>query len=151
MAAPLYYCVITIKLKLTETIDVKKYQKQFTSIRNYAFNRFNEGYKQNQIEQQVKTKLNNIDLMDVSFQKEAVNEARIYIKEDQKTVVFGGKKNREKYHKGQITKEEYQKKRLSSIIVRGETGVTEIFSIQDRFLLGQNMDTLSSFTSFYMF
>lgn len=114
--------MITIKLKLTKEIDIKSYQKQFTSIRNYAFNRLVEGKSPNQTENLVKTELNNIDLMDVSFQKEAVNEARTFIRKDQKTVVFGGKKNREDYLNKKITKEEYLEKRLSSIIVRGETG-----------------------------
>lgn len=114
--------MITIKLNLIEKIDIVNYQKQFTSIRNYAFNRFLEGQTQNQIENLVKTKLNNIDLMDVSFQKEAVNEARTFIKDDQRTVVFGGKQNRNKYLKKEITKEEYKQRKLSSIIVRGETG-----------------------------
>ncbi len=114
--------MITIKLKLTESINIEKYQKQFTSLRNYAFNRFIEGKTQNQIENLVKTKLNNIDLMDVSFQKEAVNEARAFLREDQKIVVFGGKKNRIDYLNEKITKEEYHQRKLSSIIVRGETG-----------------------------
>lgn len=114
--------MITIKLDLIEPINIEKYQKQFTSIRNYAFNRFLEGHQQNPIEQMVKTQLNNIDLMDVSFQKEAVNESRTFLREDQKTVVFGGKKNRRDYLEKKITKEEYQKRKLSSIIVRGETG-----------------------------
>jgi IS605 OrfB family transposase len=119
---PLYYYVIAIKLKLTESINIEEYQKQFTSIRNYAFNRFIEGHKSTSIEHMVKTKLNNIDLMDVSLQKEAVNEARTFIRENQKTVVFGGKKNRKDYLSQKITKEEYQQRKLSSIIVRGETG-----------------------------
>lgn len=114
--------MITIKLKLIEPIDIEKHQKQFTSIRNYAFNRFIEGHKQNSIEHMVKSKLKNIDLMDVSLQKEAVNEARTFIREDQKTVVFGGKKNRNDYLNQKITKEEYQQRKLSNIIVRGETG-----------------------------
>lgn len=114
--------MITVKLKLIESIEIENYQKQFTSIRNYAFNRFIEGKTQNQIENLVKTKLNNIDLMDVSFQKEAVNEAKIFLREDQKTVVFGGKKNRQDYLNQKITKEEYQQRKLSSIIIRGETG-----------------------------
>lgn len=115
--------MITIKLKLTKQIDITNYQKQFTTIRNYAFNRLVEGKTPNQIENLVKTKLNNINLMDVSFQKEAVNEARTFIKKNQKTVIFGGKKNWEKYNNKKITKEEYQNKKLSSIIVRGETGI----------------------------
>jgi hypothetical protein len=114
--------MITIKLKLTEPIDIVNYQKQFTTIRNYAFNRLIEGKTPNQIENLVKTKLNNIDLMDVSFQKEAVNEARTFIKKDQKTVIFGGKKNWKKYNNKEITKDEYKNRKLSSIIIRGETG-----------------------------
>lgn len=114
--------MITIKLNLTEKIDIVNYQKQFTNIRNYAFNRFLEGQTQNQIENLVKTKLNNIDLMDVTFQKEAVNEAKTLIKDKQEIVVFGGIKNRDKYLKKEITKEEYKKNKLSSVIIRGETG-----------------------------
>lgn len=121
MVALLYYYVITIKLKLIENINIEKYQKQFTSIRNYAFNRLIEGHTPNATEHLVKTKLNNIDLMDVSFQKEAVNEARTFIREDQQTVIFGGKKNWKDSNNQKITKEEYKKKKLSGIIVRGET------------------------------
>ncbi len=116
----LFYYVITIKLKLTEPIDIEKYQKQFTSIRNYAFNRLLEGISQTEIEKLVKTKLNNIDLMDTCLQKEAVNEAKTFIKKEQKTVVFGGKKNRSNYLNKTITKEEYKKNKLSNIFVRGE-------------------------------
>jgi hypothetical protein len=114
--------MITIKLKLTEPINIVNYQKQFTTIRNYAFNRLIEGKTPNQVENLVKTKLNNIGLMDVSFQKEAVNEARTFIKKDQKTVIFGSKKNWKQYNNKEITKEEYKNRKLSSIIVRGETG-----------------------------
>lgn len=113
--------MITIKLELTEPVDIKHYQKQFTSIRNFAFNRLLEGNTPNQVEQIVKTNLNNIDLMDASFQKEAVNEARTFIRDEQQKVVFGGKKNWRDYNKGLITKEEYQQRKLSGIIVRGET------------------------------
>jgi IS605 OrfB family transposase len=118
---PLLYYMITIKLDLIEKVDISEYQRQFTNIRNYAFNRLLEGCALNQIEQLVKTKLNNIDLMDVSFQKEAVNESRTFIREDQKIVVFGGKKNWRDYNKGLIAKEEYKQRKLSGIIVRGET------------------------------
>jgi len=114
--------VITIKLNLIEPINIGQYQRQFTSIRNYSFNRFIEGKTQNQIEQLVKTKLNNIELMDVSLQKEAVNEARTFLRKDQKTIIFGSKTNWKKYNKKEITKEEYNKNKLSNIIVRGETG-----------------------------
>jgi hypothetical protein len=113
--------MITIKLELTESINIEDYQKQFTTIRNYAFNRLLDGNTPNQVEQLVKSKLNHIELMDVSLQKEAVNEARTFIRDDQKTVVFGGKKNWNKYNKKEITKDEYQQRKLSSIIVRGET------------------------------
>lgn len=114
--------MITIKLKLTESVNINEYQKQFTSIRNYAFNRLIEGLTPNNIEQLVKTQLNNIELMDINLQKEAVNEARTFLKKDQQTVIFGSKTNWKKYNQKQITKEEYKQKKLSSIIVRGETG-----------------------------
>lgn len=114
--------MITLKLKLTQPINIEKYQKQFTNIRNFAFNRFIEGMSQNQIEQEVKNKLNNIELMDVSLQKEAVNDARTLIKKDQKTVIFGSKKNWRDFNNKVISKEEYKKRKLCSIIVRGETG-----------------------------
>lgn len=121
MLPPLYNCVITIKLELTEPVNIADYQKQFTSIRNFAFNRLIENSTPNQVEHLVKTKLKNINLMDASLQKEAVNEARTFIRDNQKTVVFGGKKNWCNYNKGLITKKEYQQRKLSSIIVRGET------------------------------
>lgn len=104
--------MITFKLKLIQSVNIEKYQKQFTNIRNFAFNRFIEGLSQNQIEQQVKTKLNNIELMDVSLQKEAVNDAKTLIKQDQKTVIFGSKKNWENYNKKLISKDEYKKRKF---------------------------------------
>lgn len=107
-------------MKLAEPIDITHYMRQFTSVYHYAYNRINEGLSQNDVRRLAK-KLNNIELLDVSLVYEAVDSAKCLIKKVKQTVVFGGKKNWREYNKGLISKEEYKKKKLVPIFVRGET------------------------------
>lgn len=108
--------MITIKLPIITQIDISKYQKQFNNIARFAYNRFQEGKTQSQIEKLVKSTMNNIDLMDSSFIKSAVDSVKQM--KNQK-VIFGGKKNWNDYNNNLKTKQEYQKNKLRPISVRG--------------------------------
>lgn len=112
--------MITIKLPVINTIDITNYLKQYNNIVRFSYNRRKESLTQSQIEKLVKLKMNNIDLMDSSFIRSAVDNSKNLNIED--NVVFGGKNNWTKYNKGLITKEQYQSNKLKPLIVRGETG-----------------------------
>ena len=109
--------MITIKLPITNNIDITDYQKQYTNIVHYAYNRYQEGFKLSEIEKLVKDNMNNLDLMDASLIKSACDKAKSLMKKEK--VIFGGKSNWRKYNKGLITKEEYKANKLESIVVRG--------------------------------
>ena len=109
--------MLTIKLPLIKEIDITDYQKQYTNIVHYAYNRYQEGLKLSQIEKLVKANMNNIDLMDASFIKSACDKAKSLSKKEK--VIFGGKKNWYDYLKGLITKDEFKHNRLEPIVVRG--------------------------------
>jgi hypothetical protein len=87
-------------------IDISKYQKQFNNIARFAYNRFQEGKTQSQIEKLVKSTMNNIDLMDSSLIKSAVDSVK-QIKNQK--LYSGGKKNWNDYNNNLKTKQEYQK------------------------------------------
>ena len=69
--------------------------------------------------------MNNIELIDASFIKVAVNEMTGLINENKKckrkTVIFGGKNNWSLYNKGKITEDQYKQNKLRSISMRGST------------------------------
>ena len=110
--------MITIKLKLEETIDITDYMRQFTSVYRYAYNRFNEGMTQIEV-RRLANKLNNIGLLDANLVQDAVDSARSLVKEVGGKVVFGGRKNWRDYNKGLVTKEEYGKNKLAPVYFRG--------------------------------
>ena len=118
--APLYKCVITIKLKLAEPIYITDYMRQFTSVYHYAYNRFNEGMSQMEV-RRLANKLNNTGLLDANLVQDAVDSAKSLVKEAGGKVVFGGRKNWRDYNKGLISKEEYGKKKIVPVFFRGET------------------------------
>jgi IS605 OrfB family transposase len=107
--------MITIKLPI-EPIDITNYLHQYNCVVRFAYNRFQEELKQSEVEQQVKSRMNNIDLMDASLIKSACDSAKGLTEEK---VIFGGKKNWQDYNKGLKTKEEYKSKQLKPLIVRG--------------------------------
>ena len=98
--------MITIKLKLIESINVNAYMKQYTNVCHFAYNRLFEGKSITQTEKFIKSTMNNIELIDASFIKVAVNEMTGLINESKKckrkTVIFGGKNNWSLYNKGKI-------------------------------------------------
>jgi hypothetical protein len=111
--------MMAIKLKLTNIIDISKFQHQFNCVVRYAYNRYKEGKEDIEIRKLCK-KLHNIDDMDASWIHFAVLRAKwVYLKDKEMTVVFGGKKNFENLSKNKITKEEYKKNRLAPILSIG--------------------------------
>lgn len=109
--------MITIKLPILNIIDITNYLLQYNNIIRFSYNRRKENLTQSEIEKLVKSKMNNIDLMDASFIKAATDNSRNLNTED--NVVFGGKNNWTRYNKGLITKEEYKKNKLKPLTVRG--------------------------------
>jgi predicted transposase len=112
--------MVTVKLKLANDIEITDYMRQYSSVYHYAYNRLNEGKSQNEVRHLAK-QLKNIPLLDISLVCEAVDAAKCLIKEVKEKVVFGGKKNWRDYNKGLVSKEEYRKKKLVPVYVRGES------------------------------
>lgn len=115
----------TLKIKYHTTqqqLDkIKQYQKQYTNLLRWMYNRVREGVPEKQREQQSKN-LNNLSLLDSWFVRSAAKQAQwINDTNKYKTIVFGGRKNLIRRTKGLITKEEYQAKRLQPIQSIGET------------------------------
>ena len=112
--------MITIKLKLTENVKIQNYLQQYNNVVHVAYNRWVDGLSQSNIEKYIKNKINNIDLLDASFIKAAVDQARSL--KDKPKVIFGGKNNWDKYNKGLITKQQYLENKYNSpLMVRGST------------------------------
>ncbi len=116
--------MMTIKLKIQNTIDITEYQRQFSCLVRYAYNRILDGKTAADIRKLCKT-LNNVGLMDGSWAEFAYYRADRNI-EVQKAlhpdnnVVFGGKKNFSDYSNGKITEEEYRNNRLSNLLSIGK-------------------------------
>ena len=68
--------MITIKLKLKSALPEEFYifQKKWNNVYRYAYNRFIEGKSQSDIRLLVK-KLNNCDMVDISWRQEAISQA----------------------------------------------------------------------------
>ncbi len=111
--------MITVKLKLQNQPEVKPYIKQYNNIVRFAYNKLKQGTKQSETEKAVKSTMNHIELMDASFVKAAVDNARSLNVEQ--PVIFGGKRNWQRYNKGLISKEEYQNNKLKPLTVRGSS------------------------------
>lgn len=113
--------MITIKLPYNSTDDFKlflnKLRKQQSSAIRSAYNKFKEGKSTKEVNQYIKS-LKNIDLLNSWLLYSATNKATQYSTD--KKVIFGGKQNLIRYNNKKITKEEYQKKRLSNLISTGE-------------------------------
>ena len=116
--------MITLKIKYTTTEDglnlIKEYRKQYSSVLHYSYNRRYEGVIEKNIEHQINY-LNNIPLIKSYLKRCAVKNATQLIKdEDNKQLIFGGKKNFIQRCKNKITKEEFLNKRLSKLFILGE-------------------------------
>lgn len=122
--------MITKKLKHNFTFDVELslFQVQFNNVIHYAFNRYVDrkgNIKDAEVETLVKTNMNNIDLLDASFIKQAVSKAKtIYTSRkdengDCDKVIFGGKYLFNKRIKNVISHNDFLEQRLQPIKVVG--------------------------------
>lgn len=112
--------MITIKLKLKEkNTKYIELLKQFNNGIRFSYNRYQEDpkIKDSEVENLIKTKMNNIGLLDASLIKQAVLKAKAL--KDKPKVIFGGKNNYFRYVKGLISKEEYKINKLLSLRVVG--------------------------------
>ncbi|MCK9273218.1 hypothetical protein M0P65_06775 [Candidatus Gracilibacteria bacterium] len=115
--------MITIKLPYTsENFDILTYQKQYSILIRYCYNRLCEGKTQEEIKKLCYT-LNNIELVNNSwFVQNAFNEAKtVYKRDPSGKVIFGGKKNFYDRLKGKKDKLPFIEKRLYPVIIQGET------------------------------
>ena len=110
---------ITIKLKLREAVDVGEFQRKYTNVVRYAFNRALEGKSKFDIFSLLND-LNNVDVLDLSWKREAAKlgyaiakAALARYKETNNSkdlkVIFGGKNLFYKRSIGKITRDEYKK------------------------------------------
>ena len=109
-----------ISYKLTASHSIPEdYFRQFNNVVRFAHNRWIEGKMVTEIERDCKS-MKNIDLLDASFVKMAVNSAKS-LKTKEK-VVFGSRFlfNKFKYKKTE-NKTEWHQKRNSSIYLRGSS------------------------------
>lgn len=116
--------MITLKIKYTTTEDglnlIKEYRKQYSSVLHFAYNRRYEGISEKDVEHQISS-LNNVSLIKSYLKCCAVKNATQLIKdEDEKQLIFGGRKNFIERCKGKITKDEFLNKRLSKLFIIGE-------------------------------
>ena len=116
--------MITLKIKYTTTEEglnlIEEYRKQYSSVLHYAYNRRFEDIGETEVKHQINS-LNNIPLIKSYLKSCVVKNATQLLKEnDNKQIIFGGKKNFIARCKGKITKEEYLNKRLSKLYIVGE-------------------------------
>ena len=117
--------MITLKIKYTTAENglnlIKEYRKQYSSVLHFAYNRRYEGVDETDIKHQISS-LNNTTLIRSYLKSCAVKNATQLIKEnDNKQLIFGGKKNFINRCKGKITKDEFINKRLSKLYIIGES------------------------------
>ncbi len=122
--------LITYKFKYETNEEanafILKCMKQYTSMFHYAYNRVVDGWTPKQIKDSLKTKLNNVDLMDTLIvacaqqQASGLNEQIKNSDNPDRKIIFGGRKNYIRRCKGLISKEEYQLKRISPLLSMGE-------------------------------
>jgi len=104
--------IITIKLRLRENIanEIRDFQRKFSNVVRYSFNRFMEGHSRTDVFNLIKI-INNVDELDLTWKREAAKVAESLAlsaaKRDDKTVIFGGKGLFYKRLKGRLSREEY--------------------------------------------
>ena len=112
--------MITIKLPIQIDYNLAELQRQQSCLIRWAYNRFKDGFSEKDI-RLLSKKLSNIDLMDVRFRQSAIGKARMIYKINQdKIVIFGGKQNFVDRLLDKITKKDYKRKRLRSLVCIGD-------------------------------
>ena len=116
--------MITLKLKysLDDIQDrnlIHSYMNQYNHVFRVAFNKFQSGNRTSV--KLISNELNNINLLDSWFIASALNEAKaLFNLNPVSKVIFGGKKNFFDRLKGNISKEQFNLKRLNPLCSVGE-------------------------------
>ena len=141
--------LITYKFKYEANEEanafILKCMKQYTSMFHYAYNRVSDGWTPKQIKDSLKTKLNNVDLMDSAMvacaqqQASGLNERVKSSDNQERKIIFGGRKNYIRRCKGLISKEEYQLKRISPLMSIGEANQ----KANRKFKINQDLHTIT--------
>lgn len=107
----------TVKLTISNKIDVLDDMRVFSSIVRVAFNRYQEGLE----EKEVRAYCNSMFGHNSWFIQSAVKEAAaLYKLNGDKHILFGGKNNLHQYLKGLIDKTTFKYRRLFPIGIQGE-------------------------------
>ena len=116
--------MITLKLKYSlEDIQdqnlIHSYMNQYNHVFRVAFNKFQSNNRTSV--KLISSELNNIELLDSWFIASALNEAKaLFNLNPDKKVIFGGRKNFIQRMKNQISKEQFDLKRLNPLCSVGE-------------------------------
>ncbi|MFA5484918.1 MAG: hypothetical protein WC260_01555 [Candidatus Pacearchaeota archaeon] len=111
--------MVTYKFKIQNDIDIGDYVREFNNVIRFSYNRFidDKTLSLSDVEKLVKSKMNNINFLDASLIKVAVNKAKG--KSNDKGIVFGGYGNFIKRCRNLISKDEYKKLRNEPLMLRG--------------------------------
>jgi IS605 OrfB family transposase len=110
----------TIKLPYTSSEDLTPILKQYSSVVRYSYNRFLENKSEKDIRALVKT-LNQVEMLNSWLVQCAILDAKaVQNRFKEQKVIFGGRKNFIAKMKGLISKEEFDRKRLSPLTIQGE-------------------------------
>lgn len=118
--------MITLKVKYHTANEcdldlIRQYQRQYTSLLKWMYNRCVDGVSDTKRKQLAKSTLNNIPLMECWFMSSASKDAAAkHMASPDKKVIFGGKKNFIKRCKGKITHEQWKELALMPICSIGE-------------------------------
>ncbi len=116
--------MITLKIKYTTTIEglnlIREYRKQYSSVLRYSYNRRFEGINEKDTEHLLNT-LNNVPLIKSYLKRCAIkNASQLLRRDEEKQIIFGGKKNFIKRCQNKISKSEFNEKRLNKLFIIGE-------------------------------
>jgi len=107
----------TVKLTISNKIDVLDDMRLFSSIVRVAFNRYQEGLE----EKEIRVYCNSLFNHNSWFIQSAVKEAAaLYKLNGEKHILFGGRNNLHQYLKGLIDKATFKYRRMFPIGIQGE-------------------------------
>ena len=110
----------TIKLTISNHIDILDDMREFNSVVRMGFNRFQDGMNENEVRHYCKQKFNTNSWILHSAVKEALYTFKTF---GNKHIIFGGKYNLSRYIRGLIDKETFKYNRLRPISIMGDAAV----------------------------
>lgn len=116
--------MIAYKFNIQNDIDISNYIREYNNVIRFAYNRFQENkkYTLSDVERLVKSTMNNLNYIDASIIKIAVNKAKSLKKDN---IIFGGKNLFFRRMKNLVSKEEYKALRQFPLMLRGSKSDTD--------------------------